>query len=106
MLTIEDEISGKVSKILQPTSEIINNHPHQAFVLINDSLKINISVGFEIETGVVLDKILQSGDLLIKKYGQEELLILRVINTDTLIFRFELTDGLGYPLRRKNHDNL
>lgn len=106
MMTIDDEVIGKVSRIIQPNLTIINNNPNQAYVLINNSLKINISVGFEIDTDSELDEILKKDDLLIKKYGQEEVLILRIINTDTLVYRFELADGLGYPLKKRDNDNL
>ncbi|SRR5260221_2818434 len=101
-ITIDENFIGVVSEIQHPYPELFKRLPHQAFILLNDSVKKRISTGYELTKEITLDSILNVGDQLTKKYGSDTLHIHKIQGSDTLVYSFQLRDDSGYPLKRKD----
>jgi hypothetical protein len=100
-LTLEDSVSGYVKEIHQPYITEINNHPHQAFVILTPYKKHLIMVGLELRNEqMTLDEILKVGDYVLKKSGSNRISIIRLDTVgDSLEFNFAITDYLGYQIK-------
>jgi len=98
-VSIDQELEGTVTNIYHPYPEVFNNDPLQAYVLLNDSLKRRIKTGHELTKEIILDSVLNIGDYLVKEHGSDIVFVYRIQNSDTLEYRFQLRDDLGYPLK-------
>lgn len=101
-LSIDQSLEGTVTNIDHPYPQIFNDDPLQAYLSLNDSIKRRIKTGHELAKSFSLDSILSLGDRLIKKPGNDSVLIYKIQNGDTLKFSFQLRDDLGYPLKKRN----
>ena len=99
-ISIDQELEGTVTNIYHPYPGIFNNDPLQAYVLLNDSLKRRIKTGHEVAKEIILDSVLTIGDYLVKERGSDMVSVYQIENSDTLKYRFQLRDDLGYPLRK------
>jgi hypothetical protein len=98
---MSEKVDGAVSKIYHPYPKLFNDNPHQAYILIDDSLKRRITTGDELASDLSLDSLLSEGDRLRKDFGNDTLFIYKAQGHDTLRYSFELRDDQGYPLRKK-----
>jgi len=96
-LVLEDSINHYVNEINQPYLTEINNHPHQAFVILTPYKKQLIMVGLELgKEQMTLDETLRVGDYLFKRSGSNKVCIIRVNEDgDSLKFNFVITDYQG-----------
>ncbi len=87
----EERIDGLVTEIFEPSTGITNKSPHGAFLLINDSIKKSISVGYELRNHSMLNDILDHGLMIFKKAGSDTLYLYKVTPNDSMIqFMFVL----------------
>lgn len=100
-ISIEESVDGFVTSIRNGDPEVFNNDPHHAYIVLDDSVKKRIRVGYELTKELKLDDILTIGELLIKKTGSDKLFLYKIENQDTIKYVFELRDDLGYPLQKK-----
>lgn len=100
-ISLDQRLEGIVMQIYQPYPQVFNNDPHQVYLLLNDSLKRRIKTGLEMDKSIVLDSALNVSDHLVKEPGSDVLFVYKVLDNDTIKYRFQLRDDLGYPLRKR-----
>jgi hypothetical protein len=99
-VTINEKFAGIVSEIYHPYPELFKEHPLQAHVLLNESVKKSIRTGSELHKKITLDSVLSVGDYLVKNAASDTLFIYKAQSNDTVRYSFELRDDLGYPLKK------
>lgn len=98
-VSIDQKLEGTITNIYHPYPKVFNNDPLQAYVTLNDSLKRRVKTGHELTKEITLDSVLNIGCYLKKAHGTDVVLVYRIHNNDTLEYRFQLRDDLGYPLK-------
>ena len=93
----EEELFGTITDVWQNDPSVFRNHPHQAYITIDDSIKRMLTVGYEIQTNQKLDSILEPNQYIKKSKGST---MVKLTNQNDDEFIFHLTDGLGYPLNK------
>lgn len=99
-IAIDEKINATVTNIDHGDPEIFRNHPHQAYLILDNSIKKRIRTGYELTQELMLDEVLEEGERLVKGYGTDTLYIYKIQSEDTLKYTFQLRDDLGYPLEK------
>lgn len=94
---LNEEFEGRVTNI---RPEISRNSLDFAHVTINDSLKRTIYVQTHFSQDSSLDRLMKIGDFIIKELGSTELKVFKEDHSLQNLYKFELNDSLGYPLKQ------
>ena|SRR5688572_2483721 len=100
LVTSEFNFRGIITRIDHPGGTK-RHDPSSAFIIIDDSVQVHLMTGFELNKHLILDEVLKIGDLIIKVPNSYSIEIHKIAETDTVIYKFELTDDLGYPQKGK-----
>ena len=95
-VTSEFNFRGIITRIDHPGGTKRNN-PFSVFIIIDDSVQVHLMTGFELNKHLILEEVLKVGDLIIKVPDSYSIEIHKIAETDTIIYKFELADDLGYP---------
>src|SRR5258708_3637108 len=79
-INVAEQVTGRVSNIYHPYPKLMREHPHQALIQLDDSLKRRLRTGYELTNSILLDDVLEIGDLLMKKAAGDRLHIHKVKN--------------------------
>ena len=101
LVTSQFNFRGVITSIDHPISATHRSDPLSAFITINDSLRVHLITGFEISEQLKLKEALNVGDSIVKDGDTYLVKIYKISERDTLIYRFELSDDLGYPQKKE-----
>ena len=76
----------------------------QAYLIIDDVVKIRINTGSELLLKTSLENSLSVGDYLIKNTGSDTLTIYKAGKGAIDKYIFQIRDDLGYPLKLKGKE--
>lgn len=100
LIEAEDSLFSKVENIYSLDRSRFRNHPHQALLTLSTTGKKWLCVGYELKTEETLDNLLSVGDILQKDSQSGFINLLKIQKTDTLFYRFQLSDHSGYPIEQ------
>lgn len=96
-IDIDERISAIVTHVNHGISRTIRNNPHQAYLILNGSIKRRIRTGYELDRGLMLDEVITEGLLLFKDTGNDTIFLYKIELGDTLKYSFQIRDDMGYP---------
>ena len=97
----EEGLNARITKIYNGDPKVFRNHPHQIFLVLDNSLNKDIRASFELNQKLTIDEVASIGDRFIKEPNSYMFNIYKISEGDTLKYEFELRDSLGYSLNKQ-----
>jgi hypothetical protein len=98
-ISLNEELNAKITKVYHGVTDVTRNHPHQAYLTLDNKIKKRIRTGYSINKNFFLDDVLKIGQTIQKKQETDTIIIYEYISGDTLEYIFRLKDDLGYPIK-------
>jgi hypothetical protein len=98
LVDLNTKLNGVITDILQINPTLSRNNPFQSKVTIDDTIKITISTGYELNSHLILDEVLTKGLFVTKDSGNKYLFFYRYTIGDTLKYEFIIHDSKGYEV--------
>jgi hypothetical protein len=100
-ISYSEELYGRITETLHENEDYIRNTSTRELVIVNDTIKKQISALSAHDRAVMLDAVIKVGSHISKAANSSQLLIVNIQGNDSTIYEFELRTGMGYPLNRE-----